>query len=409
LTAQQGKHDKEMKAELFRYINESSEIGTGEGPLTGKYLVIQPNMSVRSWPTDAGSVALEGFVALEDATVIKRLRAAGAGIKGSSKMSELGFGLAGDTAAQVLSEGLADIVLHTDMMGEPRVAASQTGLFGFKPSQGIVSRFGLAGFIPSMECIGILSRNVEDIIRVMAVITGPDDADYSMSKAQIPDLYETLKTQEPIHKAGVIRECVDSLAPGDAQSFNAVVSGLKQAGLDVREVAFPDFDLFRTAHHVIGSVEASSSCGKFDGVRYGHRSFHAKNWNEMYLRSREESFGLLIKAYIFQGAYFQFENYAAFEDACRIRSRLVHEVKRLFNDIDTLILPTRRSEFNAYESSTVDEVYDAFSLTLPANLTGLPSMNVPPDPGVQLVGPYLGDARLLSMCIQLSEQRGGSK
>lgn len=406
-----------MKAELFRYINESSEIAAGEeGSLTGKYLVIQPNMSVRSWPTDAGSLALEGFVALEDATVIKRLKAAGGGIKGSSKMSELGFGLAGDTAAQVLSEGLVDIALVTDTIGESRVAASHTGVFGFKPSQGVVSRFGLVGLVPSMECIGILSKSVEDIVQVMAVISGPDDGDYSMSEAQIPDLYETLKAQESLHKAGVIRECVDSLAPEDAKSFMTVVSELKQAGLEVREVGFPDFDLFRTAHHVIGSVEASSSCGKFDGVRYGHRAFQAKNWNEMYLRSRGESFGLLIKAYIFQGAYFQFENYAAFEGACRIRSRLVQGVKKLFNGIDTLILPTRRSEFNAYESSTVDEVYDAFSLTLLANLAGLPSMNVPglesevlADPGVQLVGPYLGDARLLSICTRLSAQREGSK
>ena len=98
-------------------------------------------------------------------------------------------------------------------------------------------------------------------------------------------------------------------------------------GLTSGKSACPILIFFRTVHHIVGSVEASSSCGKYDGVRYGHRTASAKNWNDMYLKSRAESFGLMIKTYLFQGAYFQFENYAAFENACRIRARLVKEVQ----------------------------------------------------------------------------------
>lgn len=128
-----------MHSDIFTHIDSSPPPLTAPGPLAGKSVAIQPNMSVRGWPTEAGSVALERFIALEDATVVKRLRAAGAKTMGSTHMSELGFGLAGDTAAQVLAEGHVDIALITDTMGEARVAASTIGVFGFKPSYGIVS------------------------------------------------------------------------------------------------------------------------------------------------------------------------------------------------------------------------------------------------------------------------------
>ena len=115
-------------------------------------------MSVRGWPTEAGSVALQGFVAIEDATVIERLQKAGAVIVGCTRMSELGFGLNGDTTGRALCRRRADMALMTDMMGEARMTASRIGVYGFKPTNGIVSRFGLIGLVPSMECFGILAK-----------------------------------------------------------------------------------------------------------------------------------------------------------------------------------------------------------------------------------------------------------
>ena len=134
----------------------------------------------------------------------------------------------------------------------------------------------------------------------------------------------------------------------------------------------------------------------------------------MYLRSRAESFGLPVKTYLFQGAYFQFENYPAFENACRIRARLVQEIEHLLDRVEVLAFPTRRSTFHAATASTVEDVYDALSLTLLVNVTGHPSVQVPglvldadSDLGLQLVGPRLSDARLLSMAAQLSDLAGG--
>ncbi len=382
---------------------------TGQGGLlAGKKVVIQPNMSARGWITDAGSLALEGFIALEDATVVTRLKEAGAILTGSTCMSELGFGLTGDTGVQVLSAGEADIALITDTMGEARVAASTSGMFAFKPSFGIVSRYGLIGLIPSMECYGILSKNLEDIITAVRVIAGKDENDFSMPEEQLLDFNNLGLPSEKAHVIGVIRECTDMLKDREVKAFRAGLERLEKAGLAVKEINLERYNLFRVVHNVVGSVEASSSAGKYDGVRYGHRSASGKNWNDMYLNSRGESFGPLIKAYLFQGAYFQFENYPAFENACRIRRSLVQDAIDLFNDVQMLAFPTRRIVCGAAKAATINATYDAFTFTLPANITGQPSLQIPSiaedsgdDLGLQLVSPRLQDGSLLGLGMQL--------
>jgi aspartyl-tRNA(Asn)/glutamyl-tRNA(Gln) amidotransferase subunit A len=398
-----------MVSEIYTYRNPSPNSRTKDGPLSGRKVVIQPNLSVRGWLTNAGSRALEGFVAIEDATVVTRLMNAGAELVGSSRMSELGFGLAGDTATQVLLGGEADIALVTDTMGEARVAAAGSRVFGFKPSFGIVSRFGLVGLVPSMECFGILGDRLEDIVKTLSVIAGKDKDDPSM-----PDeaLAVFSASREPLKlpcTAGVIKECLAILDDRERKSFRAGLGRLEEAGLTIKEVSHSDFGLFRMVHNVVASVEASSSAGKYDGVRYGHRSSSGKNWNDMYLNSRGESFGPLIKSFLFQGAYFQFENYPAFENACRNRHRLVRTTTDLLGHVDLLVFPTKRLEYDAARADTINHIYDAFSLTLPANVTGQPSLHVPSlalhsgaDIGMQLTGLRLEDSRLLSIGMKLS-------
>lgn len=409
-----------MQSDIFCYIDPTQPQGLSDGPLAGMSVAVQPNICVHGWPTEAGSLALDRFVSLEDATAVERLKASGARTVGSTYMSELGFGLSGSTADRAVAEGQVDIALLTDTMGEARISALRARAFGFKPSYGIVSRFGLIGLVPSMECLGILANKLEDIVTVMAEISGSDDRDLSMPEFgpgfELPDFNQLDEDRESIGIVGVIRESVDALTPSASEAFNASVSSLFQAGVKVQELSLQEFGLIPAVHKVIGSVEASSSSGKYDGVRYGHRSPEAKNWNEMYLKSRSESFGPLMKTYAFQGAYFQFEAYAAFENACRIRARVVKKTEELFNTADWLILPTRRPDFDAATASTINEVYDAFSLTCFANLTGLPAVVVPGlaldedmDVGLQLVGPLLSDARLLSLGSRLSRPSKGDR
>ncbi len=400
-----------MTPDIYTYRNEEPATSVEGGALFGKRVVIQPNMSVRGWPTDAGSKALEGFISLEDATVVSRIRKAGARLVGSARMGELGFGLAGDTSADVLARGDADIALITDTMGEARIAACRAGLFGFKPSFGTVSRFGLIGLAPSMETYGIAARELKDIATVMTVISGRDENDFSMPDETPPDFSAVPDLSEPTGAVGVLRGYPDFFDKKETEEFAAALGVFDKAGIMMRDVSLAQRDLFRTVHNVVASVEASSSAGKYDGVRYGHRSPAGKNWNDMYLNTRKESFGTLIKTYLFQGAYFQFENYSAFENACRIRRRLVNDATALFDGAGFLALPVGQEGHDAAKAATIDDVYRAFSMTLPFNVTGQPALYVPPSAlgtpmraGFQLAGPRLSDARLLSVAMRLASE-----
>lgn len=184
---------------------DSSAPDSGSGPLRGLRMAIQPNLSVAGWPTDAGSKALSGFTALEDATAVRRLRQAGAWLCGSIRMSEFGLGLRGSRAGGAVAAGPsgaaveqqeasgaaaergADAELVLDLMGESRLAAARAGVCGFKPSWGLVSRFGQVGLIPSMECCGVISRRLDQVRGILQAITGDDGLDYSLPDEGPPD------------------------------------------------------------------------------------------------------------------------------------------------------------------------------------------------------------------------------
>ncbi|MBN1893865.1 hypothetical protein JW906_05200 [bacterium] len=392
----------------FFYLDPDPK-ASGEGPLTGKRIAVQSNIAVCGWPTTAGSLALENYTALEDATAVARIRSQGGVIAGSSRMSELGFGLRDDAGDLVLRDAQTDAALLTDFLGESRVTAADAGVFGFKPTYGLVSRFGLIGLIPSMETYGIASESPETISAVMTSIAGPDARDFSMSDRDKTDFSAKDTNTKPTIKAGIPAEAWEMLTDDERQACQKGIDKLAACGIAVCEVSLPEFSLFSLVHNVVGSVEASSSAGKYDGVRYGHRAAGTKNWNEMYLKSRGEAFGLLVKAYLFQGAYFQFEKYDLFEKAGRIRSCLVKALNDVLGTLDILVLPTKRKPCKARGAESVSDVYDAFFLTLPANVAGLPVLQVPgfmtdgsDDLGMQLIGPAFGDAALLNLTGKLS-------
>lgn len=391
-----------MAAQILSH--SAPEEGAGDetsGPLQGMKVVIQPNLAVRGWPARAGTRALEGFIAPEDATVVERLRRAGARLVGYSCMSELGLGLDGDTTAGALSEGLADAALMIDALGEARAAAAGAGLFGFKPSWGLVSRYGLNGLVPSMECPAVLAGTLEKLAAVLGAMAGPDERDFSMPEEAPPDFHRLDGSGKPIRVLAVPRQYRDGA--GNAP-FREALKELQAAGLEVRETDLQDLDILGAAHQVIAAVEASSSCGRYDGVRYGHRAPGAANWNEMYLRSRAESFGPLLKSLLFQGAYFQFADYPAFENACRIRGRFLKTLAGLYESVDGLVLPAPRR----CSAAALPRLYEAFACTLPASLAGQPAVTIP-GLDLQLMGPRLSDARLLAAAGRLAVPMKGGR
>ncbi len=376
------------------------EAGAGSGPLQGINIAVQPNVSVEGWLTEAGSRALENFTALEDATIIRRLREAGAALCGSTRMSEFGFGLEKSRAGGALKERAADVELVLDLMGESRMAAALAGVCGFKPSFGLVSSIGLIGLIPSMECWGLLSGDPGLFRRVLGCIAGHDPLDFSLPDEPAPD-FDAGSVKPASTQIGIISEALDELSAERRSAFEASVEELKQAGFPVRKLSFPEMELFSLVHSIAGSVEASSCAGRYDSVRYGRRAPGAKNWNEMYLRSRGDAFGTLVKSYLFQGAYFQFERFEAYENACRIRARLVRDMEKLFEQADFLILPAAEG-CGSQEEGSLAGTYEQFAETLFANVTGQPVIYLQPAPGswaggFQLAGPRLSDPHLAAL------------
>ncbi|MBN1189672.1 MAG: hypothetical protein JXA46_07965 [Dehalococcoidales bacterium] len=394
---------------IFCY--ENPDTATPEGSdLNRLKILIQPNISVAGWPTEAGSKALFNFKAMEDATIIRKLRRAGAELSSSTHMSEFGFGLQNSQAGEAVRQKIADAELVLDLMGESRLAASRAAVCSLKPSYGLISRFGLIGLIPSMECYGILSGNLKNIRDILKTISGPDERDFSVPEEKFPDF--SLSQIDPQKTTiGVIIEAQKSLSPEQESAFLSSLEEFKKAGFSLKELSQPEFELFSLVHNIVGSVEASSCAGRYDSVRYGQRAPGAKNWNEMYLQSRNAAFGTLLKSYLIQGAFFQFEKYESFEDACRIRGRLISKMQQLTSEVDFLILPAS-GKASSGASTPLAETYAQFALTSFANVSGQPVLYLPPAPGgaqtgFQLTGPRLGDARLLVLGEYLLNSRQG--
>ena len=394
---------------IFFYQNPEQSAGSGKGALQKLKVAVQPNIFVKGWPTEAGSAALAGFKALEDAAVVERLSGAGAVLIGSTAMSEFGFGLKGSQAGCALGKKSADVELMLDMAGEARLAAAREGVCGFKPSYGLISRIGLVGLIPSMESCGILARDIKSIREILKTIAGPDERDFSLSDEKMPDF--SAQDIDPAKTTlGIIPDVVNGLPSDQRASFAKICDALKKDGFQIKELSFPDFSQFLLVHQIVGSVEASSCAGRYDSVRYGQRVPGAKNWNEMYLQSRGAAFGTLLKSYLFQGAFFQFEKYDAYDDACRLRARLVKEMQTAAGQADALILPTVNPAADLQKDSLAD-LYAQFAYTAFANVTGRPALHLPTanGMGLQLSAKRLDDGRLLSLGQYLLSHRQGGK
>jgi aspartyl-tRNA(Asn)/glutamyl-tRNA(Gln) amidotransferase subunit A len=390
-----------MDSSVFSYTPLPAELPDADA----LRVAIQPNMSCRGWPSPAGSKALDNYTALEDAFVLGQLKQAGAVIVGTTRMSELGFGLLNDTGSRAVTDGLADAALIIDHLGEARAAAARAGLFGFKPSWGIVSRHGLSGLVPSMECWGMAARHMSDIQEVMTAISTPDDQDFSMHPGPLPEFSRPRRSFQNLPPViGVADGYERFLSPVETPAWKAALAALAKAGCRIQRVPLPDPGLCSLALHIIAAVEASSSAGRYDGVRYGHRTKTCADWNEMYLKTRGESFGTLIKTFLFQGAYFQFQQYEAFEQACRARGLLMDQILAALSNLDGLASLTLRAHPDPAAAQTIADTVEAFGFTLPASLTGLPALQIPGlachgsrDLGLHITGKPFKDPDLLAL------------
>ena len=410
------------------------------GPLCGLPLALKDVLCTTNLPTTCGSRMLEHFVAPYDATVVSRLRQAGAVLLGKLAMDEFAMGSTsehcafqvvqnpwkpghvaggssgGSAAAVAADECLAS--LGSDTGGSIRQPASLCGTVGMKPTYGRVSRYGLVAFASSLDQVGPLTKDVRDCALMLNAICGHDPLDSTSIDRPVPDFTAALQDGLQGVRVGLPREYFgQGLDPEVEQVARTAIAMLQEAGAEIVEVTLPHTDYCVAVYYLIAPAEASSNLARFDGVRYGYRDRSADALLEMYNRSRSQGFGDEVKRRILIGTYALSAGYydAYYKKASQVRTLIKEDFARAFASCDLLVSPVVPTPAWAIGAGADDplSLYLSDILTLSANLAGTPGMSVPCGfssqglpIGVQLQAAHFQEEILLRAAHNL-EQRAG--
>jgi aspartyl-tRNA(Asn)/glutamyl-tRNA(Gln) amidotransferase subunit A len=403
--------------------------GETRSPLDGLPLAVKDNLSQRGEPMRCASRILDGYVSPFDATVLARLRAAGAVVIGRTNMDEFAMGSSTENSAfgparnpwdparapggssggsaAAVAAGIVPVALGSDTGGSIRQPAAFTGVTGIKPTYGRVSRYGLVAYASSLDQIGPLARDAADCAAVLDVISGHDPRDATSLPERPPAAVAALSGDVAGLTLGLPKEYF--VAEGcDADVLAAVreaVAELERAGAKLREVSLPHTRYAIATYYLIATAEASSNLARFDGVRYGRRAEGARGLREMYERTRSEGFGAEVKRRILLGTYVLSAGYydAYYRRAQKVRTLLRRDFEAAFSACDLIVTPTAPEVAFRLGEKTSDplRMYLSDIYTVSANLAGLPGVSLPCGfvgglpAGLQLLARPLDDATAL--------------
>ena len=409
------------------YITEHELEPTGSGPLDGRTVAVKDNLSTEGVRTTCGSAMLAEYVPPYDATVVERVREAGATVPGKTNMDEFGMGTTTETSAfgptenpaapghvpggssggsaALVAAGDVDLALGTDTGGSVRCPAAFCGVVGIKPTYGLVSRYGLVAYANSLETVGPLAPTVEEAATLLEVIAGPDERD-STTHDREPEAYTAAADGDVSGlTVGVPTQLLEGVEDGVREQFDAALDELEREGATVTEVSLPSLDHAVAAYYVIAMGEASSNLARYDGVRYGVSGGFDGDWNETFARARDEGFGEEVTRRVLLGTYalsagYQDKYYRKAQDA---RAWVRQDFDEAFERVDVLASPTMPvTPFELGESLDDPlQMYLADANTTPVNLANLPAISVPVGEtdglpvGLQLVGPAFGERRII--------------
>jgi aspartyl-tRNA(Asn)/glutamyl-tRNA(Gln) amidotransferase subunit A len=400
------------------------------GALSGVPIAHKDLFCTQGVRTSCGSRMLDNFVSPYDATVVARLRQAGAIMVGKTNMDEFAMGSSNETSyygpvrnpwdvalvpggssggsAAAVAARLVAGATATDTGGSIRQPAALCGVTGMKPTYGRVSRYGMVAFASSLDQAGTLTASAADAALMLREMAGFDANDSTSVDREVPDYVAALG--EPLGglKIGLLREFFEKGL--DADNERRVREALKVyegLGAKLTEVSLPHLPLSVPVYYVVAPAECSSNLSRFDGVRFGHRCENPRDLNDLYRRSRGEGFGAEVKRRIMTGTYVLSAGYydAYYLKAQRVRSLINADFNRAFQSVDVLIGPTTPTPAFAIGAKTADPItmYLNDIYTIGANLAGLPAISVPCGfvrdlpVGLQIVGPHFSEARVLSV------------
>ena len=420
-------------------IDADIAAGRPVGPLAGVPIALKDNMCTHGIETTCSSRILEGWKPPYDATVVTRLRAAGAVVVGKTNLDEFAMGSSTENSAfgptrnpldtsrvpggssggsaAAVAAGFSPVSLGSDTGGSIRQPAALCGIVGVKPTYGTVSRFGLVAYASSLDQIGPFATNVDDAALVTEVISGHDSND--STSIPNPPLQLRAAAREGVKgmRVGRVTDLPGGAEPEVEKALNDAFDALRAAGAEIVDVTLPSLSYALTAYYLIAPAEASSNLARFDGVRYGLR-VGAADTNAMYGATRAAGFGDEVQRRIMLGTYALSAGYydAYYGKALKVRRVIADDFAKAYGKVDAILTPT--SPVVAFKFG--DKVDDPMSMylcdiyTIPTNLAGHPAMSVPfgngahgMPIGIQVLAPALGEQAMFRVGGALESARTG--
>ncbi|HEX4140123.1 MAG TPA: Asp-tRNA(Asn)/Glu-tRNA(Gln) amidotransferase subunit GatA [Candidatus Methylacidiphilales bacterium] len=398
-------------------------------PLGGVPIAIKDVINVKGDPCTCASKILQGYIAPYDATVITKLREAGAVLFGRTNMDEFAMGSStensawdktrnpwdleripggssgGSAAAVAGHEAFA--ALGTDTGGSIRQPAALTSCVGLKPTYGRVSRYGLTAFASSLDQIGTFTKTTEEAALLLNVIAGHDPRDNTSVDRPVPNYLGQLKGGVKGAKLGVPKEYfVEGMDPEVEKAVRASIEEYKRQGAEIVEVSLPHTKYAVAVYYIIATAECSANLARFDGVRYGKRADKPKDILDMYGRTRAEGFGAEVKRRIILGTYVLSSGYydAYYNRAQKVRHMIAEDFRAAFSKCHALLTPTSPTPAFKLGERVADplQMYLADIFTIAVNLAGICGVSIPCGftssklpIGLQIIGPKWGEETML--------------
>ncbi len=390
-------------------LNRASEIdrkikdGTA-GKLAGMVVGLKDVLCYKEHPLQAGSKILDGFVSQFTATAVQRLLDEDAIIIGRQNCDEFAMGSSNENSAfgpvlnsidptcvpggssggsaVAVAADMCQVSLGSDTGGSVRQPAAFCGITGLKPTYSRISRHGLVAYGSSFDCIGVLSKSVEDIALVLSVIAGADDYDSTVSRKPVPN-YSVELEQSKKFKVAYLRDTIESEAlQGEIkESMQDAIAQLKKDGHTVEAIDFPLLKYTLPTYYILATAEASSNLSRFDGVRYGYRSPKTNDLQSLYKKTRSEGFGKEVQRRILLGTFVLSSSYydAYYTKAQKVRRVIREKTKEIFQRFDFMLMPTApTTAFKLGEhTSNPLEMYLADLFSVQANVAGVPGISFP--------------------------------